>query len=174
MVYEIKNGNCINVNHSARKRKKDRLQLGGNRMMISTRRSGKHCLFFLLLGCILTVAGGRVAAAEPVLPAELNYVNIALQDIFRDLAAAGGFRVLFAHPLQERATMIIAPGSPAKKISAEIAANHGLTLKWLDANTAVIGDENSLAGINTTATSRVFCGLFPVAMAEIGDRPSQP
>lgn len=139
-------------------------------MMISTRRSGKHCLFFLLLGCILTVAGGRVAAAEPVLPAELNYVNIALQDIFRDLAAAGGFRVLFAHPLQERATMIIAPGSPAKKISAEIAANHGLTLKWLDANTAVIGDENSLAGINTTATSLHVLPLrsvSPVAMAEI-------
>lgn len=139
-------------------------------MKISTRRSGKYCLLLILLGCILTATGGRIAAAEPVLPAAVNYVNVALQDIFRDLAETGGFRVLFAHPLQKRATMVIAPGSPVKKISGEIAANHGLTLKWLDTKTAVIGDENSLAGIDTASANLHVLPLHsvsPVTMAEI-------
>jgi len=127
-------------------------------------------LLLVFLGCFLTAKGGRITAGEPVLPAELNYVNLELQEIFRDLAETGRFRVLFAHPLQKRATMIIAAGSPVKKIITDIAANHGLTVKWITTNTAVIGDENSLAGINTSDINLHVLPLrsaSPVAMAKV-------
>ena len=77
------------------------------------------------LGCFLTATGGRITAGEPVLPAELNYVNLELQEIFRDLAETGEVPGAFAHPLQKRATMIIAAGSPVKKLSAILPPTTG-------------------------------------------------
>src|SRR5690554_1288606 len=121
-------------------------------MNISTVRMGKYLLFFVLLGCCLAATGGRITvdAGEPVLPAESSYVDVELREILRDLAETGRFRVLFAHRFQKRATMIIASGVPVKKITADIAANHGLTLKWVNSPTAVIADANSLAKMNTS------------------------
>lgn len=137
-------------------------------MRLTARSLRRFFFFFILFCCLLTATA--IAAGEPVVPAELSYVDVELKDIFRDLAGTGGFRVLFAHPFQKRATMLIAPGSPVKKIIADIAANHGLAVKWVDANTAVIGDENSLAGMNTSESNLHVLPLrsvSPVEMAEV-------
>lgn len=141
-------------------------------MNISTVRMGKYLLFFVLLGCCLAATGGRITvdAGEPVLPAESSYVDVELREILRDLAETGRFRVLFAHRFQKRATMIIASGVPVKKITADIAANHGLTLKWVNSTTAVIGDANSLAKMNTSDIKLHILPLqtvSPVTMAEV-------
>ncbi|HBR34189.1 MAG TPA: hypothetical protein DD734_06120 [Firmicutes bacterium] len=45
--------------------------------------------------------------------------------------------------------MIIESGSFLKQTVGEIATNHGLKEKWLNSNTVVIGDERSLAQIET-------------------------
>lgn len=141
-------------------------------MNISTVRMGKYLLFFALLGCCLTVTSGHITigAEEPVFPTESSYVDVELREIFRDLAETGRFRVLFANRFQKRATMIIAAGAPVKKTTAEIAANHGLMLKWVNSTTAVIGDASSLAEMNTSDIKLHILPLqtvSPVTMAEV-------
>ena len=118
----------------------------------------KLFLCTLILGAtILLNSGPSFAAGDYATPDRLEYVNVDLRDIFRDLAEIGKFKVLFAHGFQKKATMIIESGSFLKQTVDEIATNHGLRVKWLNLHTVVIGDERSLAQIETGDVNlRVF------------------
>ncbi|MGE5607132.1 MAG: LysM peptidoglycan-binding domain-containing protein [Bacteroidota bacterium] len=129
----------------------NRLQPGVN-IICKRKANGFRIVFLLLLLGIglFAVSSDSFGFDDLALPSKLEFVNVDLRDIFRDLAAIGKFKVLFAHPFQEKATMIIDSGSFIKQTISEIAANHSLTVKWLNSNTAVIGNDSSLSKINTT------------------------
>lgn len=129
----------------------NRLQPGVN-IICKRKANGFRIVFLLLLLGIglFAVSSDSFGFDDLALPSKLEFVNVDLRDIFRDLAEIGKFKVLFAHPFQERATMIIDSGSSLKQTISEIAANHSLTVKWLNSNTAVIGNDSSLPKINTT------------------------
>ncbi|MGE5606391.1 MAG: hypothetical protein ACM3YE_11970, partial [Bacteroidota bacterium] len=99
---------------------------------------------------ILTISSAGYSFDDLALTDKLEFVNVDIRDIFRNLAEIGKFKVLFAHEFQDKATMIIDSGSLLKQTVSEIAANHGLIVKWLNSNTAVIGNNNSLPQINTS------------------------
>lgn len=127
------------------------LQLGRN--MIFKRKANLFKIVFLLLilgTSLLTISSESSGFDDLALTNKLEFVNVDLRDIFRNLAEIGKFKVLFAHQFQDKATMIIDSGSLIKQTISEIAANHGLTAKWLNSNTAVIGNNNSLPIINTS------------------------
>jgi LysM repeat protein/type II secretory pathway component GspD/PulD (secretin) len=98
---------------------------------------------------LLSLASYCFAFDDSALDNSLEYVNVDLRDIFRDLAAAGRFKVLFAHPFQEKVTAVIDSGALIKETISQLAANHGLTVKWLNLTTAVIGNDDSLPKIDT-------------------------
>src|SRR5690554_2578902 len=110
----------------------------------------KFAFILLILGSLFTATSENATAADLALPNRLEYVNVDLRDIFRDLAETGRFRVLFAHSLQKKTTMVIESGALIKQTISEITANHDLIVKWLTSGTAVIGDHNSLSNIRTT------------------------
>lgn len=129
----------------------NRLQLGGNTIFKSKANRVKIVFLLLILGVsLLTVSYDSSGFNDLPLSDKLEFVNVDLRDIFRELAEIGKFKVLFAHQFPEKATVIIDSGSLLKQTVSEIAANHGLIVKWLNSNTAVIGNNNSLPKINTT------------------------
>ena len=106
-------------------------------------------LTFILGASIILHSGPILGADDFATPERLEYVNVDLGDILRDLAGIGKFKILFAHEFSKKATMVIEAGSFLKQTVGEIATNHGLKEKWLNSNTVVIGDERSLAQIET-------------------------
>lgn len=108
-------------------------------------------LSLLILGMsLLTISGAGYSFDDLALTDKLEFVNVDIRDIFRNLAEIGKFKVLFAHEFQDKATMIIDTGSLLKQTVSDIAVNHGLIVKWLNSNTVVIGNNNSLSQINTS------------------------
>lgn len=84
---------------------------------------------------------------------ELNYINVDLHDIFRDLANMGKFRVLFTQPLDKKVSLIINSGTLIKSAISELAANHSLVAKWPDSNTVIIGNNSSSPTLNSANLS---------------------
>lgn len=97
----------------------------------------------LWIPAILFIASNAAGAATPLdlaTVANVEFYECELRQVFRDLAASGGFQVVLDSTVAGPVSIAFRTPIPAREAAAITAKTYGLTLRWLpNSDTAYIG-----------------------------------
>lgn len=113
---------------------------------------------FLLVSLIITLSFCPLiqAADEVVLEQDLEYINVDLPDVIRDLAEMGRFRVVLDRQVQGDVTLTLIHGVTAKEAVGTVARGYGYSSRWLDASTLMIGTSAFINGNFAARSTRIY------------------
>ena len=128
-------------------------------------------LFFqqlLVLFLIIIVCPISQADNDMVLTEDLEYINSGLEDVIRDLAEIGGFRVILDRQVQGEVTLTLMHGITAKEAIATVARGYGYSSRWLNASAIMIGTSTFINGNFAARSTRIHTlkNADPVLVAE--------
>lgn len=128
-------------------------------------------LFFRQLLVLLLIIGiCPVSQAENdiVIDQDLEYINSDLEDVIRDLAEIGGFRVILDRQVQGEVTLTLMHGITAKEAIGTVARGYGYSSRWLNASALMIGTSTFINGNFAARSTRIHTlkNADPVLVAE--------
>lgn len=110
-------------------------------------------VFLIIVFCFCPVGH---AADEVVLERDLEYINVDLPDVIRDLAEMGRFRVVLDRQVQGDVTLTLIHGVTAKEAVGTVARGYGYSSRWLDASTLMIGTSAFINGNFAARSTRIY------------------
>lgn len=124
----------------------------------------------LVLAILLIIIICPVSQAENdvILTQDLEYINSGLEDVIRDLAEIGGFRVILDRQVQGEVTLTLMHGITAKEAIATVARGYGYSSRWLNASALMIGTSAFINGNFAARSTRIYTlkNAAPVLVAE--------
>ncbi|MGE5604081.1 MAG: LysM peptidoglycan-binding domain-containing protein [Bacteroidota bacterium] len=128
-------------------------------------------LFFrqlLVLLLIIVICPVSQAENDVILTQDLEYINSGLEDVIRDLAEIGGFRVILDRQVQGEVTLTLMHGITAKEAIGTVARGYGYSSRWLNASALMIGTSAFINGNFAARSTRIHTlkNADPVLVAE--------
>lgn len=128
-------------------------------------------LFFrrlLVILLIIIICPVSQAENDVVLTQDLEYINSSLEDVIRDLAEIGGFRVILDRQVQGEVTLTLMHGITAKEAIGTVARGYGYSSRWLNASALMIGTSAFINGNFAARSTRIYTlkNAEPVLVAE--------
>lgn len=127
-------------------------------------------LFRYLVVLLLIIAICPIIQADDngVLTQDLEYINCDLEDVIRDLAELGGFRVILDRQVQGEVSLTLMHGLTAKEAISTVARGYGYSSRWLNASTLMIGTSAFINGNFAARSTRIYSlkNADPVLVAE--------
>lgn len=116
-------------------------------------------LFFrglLVILLIIIICPVSQAENDVVLTQDLEYINSGLEDVIRDLAEMGGFRVILDRQVQGEVTLTLRHGITAKEAIGTVARGYGYSSRWLNASALMIGTSAFINGNFAARSTRIY------------------
>ncbi len=122
----------------------------------------------LILILIISVSPIIQADNDVVLTQDLEYINSNLQDVIRDLAEIGGFRVILDRQVQGEVSLTLMHGVTAKEAIGTVARGYGYSSRWLNASALMVGTSAFINGNFAARSTRIHTlkNADPVLVAE--------
>lgn len=117
---------------------------------------------------IIAIAPVIQANGDVVLNYDLEYLNTDLQDVIRDLAEIGGFRVILDRQVLGEVSLTLMRGVIAKDAIGAVAKGYGYSSRWLNASALMIGTSAYINGNFAARSTRIHSlkHADPVLVAE--------
>lgn len=111
--------------------------------------------YVTVLAMIMFIAPAIQTEGDVVLNHDLEYINTDLQDVIRDLAEIGGFRVILDRQVQGEVTLTLMRGVTAKEAIATVARGYGYSSRWLNASALMVGTAAYINGNFAARSTRI-------------------
>jgi LysM repeat protein len=117
---------------------------------------------------IMVVAPIIQANNDVVLNHDLEYINADLQDVIRDLAEIGGFRVILDRQVLGEVSLTLMRGVTARDAIGAVAKGYGYSSRWLNNSALMIGTTAYINGNFAARSTRIHTlkHADPVLVAE--------
>ncbi len=125
----------------------------------------RHLLVLLLIIGVCPISQAENGA---VLTQDLEYINSDLEDVIRDLAELGGFRVILDRQVRGEVSLTLMHGITAKEAVGTVARGYGYSSRWLNASALMIGTSAFINGNFAARSTRIHTlkNADPVLVAE--------
>lgn len=125
-------------------------------------------VILMVILMIIIICPVSLAENDVVLTQDLEYINSGLEDVIRDLAEIGGFRVILDRQVQGEVTLTLMHGITAKEAIATVARGYGYSSRWLNASALMIGTSAFINGNFAARSTRIYSlkNADPVLVAE--------
>ncbi len=125
----------------------------------------RYLIVFILIVIICPIIQ---AEGDVVLNQDLEYINSDLQDVIRDLAEIGGYRVILDRQVQGEVSLTLMHGVTAKEAIATVARGYGYSSRWLNAATLMVGTSAYINGNFAARSTRIHTLKYadPVLVVE--------
>jgi LysM repeat protein len=125
----------------------------------------RHLLILLLFISICPISQ---AENDVVLTRDLEYINTDLEDVIRDLAELGGFRVILDRQVRGEVSLTLMRGITVKEAIGTVARGYGYSSRWLNTSALMIGTSAFINGNFAARSTRIHTlkNADPVFVAE--------